>query len=327
MRQPFVLFAGSDEFSLKVFEGLLARGVKFNGLLTQPDRPHGRRLEPAPSALKQRALVAELPVHQPAKLKDPAFLTALRALGAELLLVVSYGRILPRAVLDLFPKGAINVHPSLLPKYRGAAPVQRALMYGETASGVTIFYLEEEMDAGPVIYKESFEISSDATAGDVFRRVVELGVPRLVSILGDLTVTERLPTAPQDHTKATFAPKLTPEEFEMHWDRPAAQLHNQVRALNPRPGAHTTFRGRRLKIWRTHHPATDELNQSAPPGTLDARDSHLLAACSDGWLAVLEVQPEGKRRVAAAEWLLGLRLAPGDRFEPRRAHEATPEGA
>lgn len=317
-RDVRTIFAGSDDFSRRVFDGLLKDGTRFVALLTQPDKPHGRGLAPSPSALKKRALEVGIPVLQPAKLRDAQFHRELSGRAPDLLLVVSFGRILPREVLALFPKGAINVHPSLLPAFRGAAPVQRALLNGETTSGVTIFYLQERMDAGPVIRQHPFSVPPDATAGDVYDTVVTVSLPELQSILKDLKTQERLPAAAQDDSKATLAPKLAPADLEMNWRQTVGQAHNRVRALNPRPGAHTSFRGKRVKIWRTRVGAGVEIARPAEAedtGAVVAHGNRVFAACRDGWLEILEVQPEGRRRCPAAEWLHGLRLVPAERFE------------
>ncbi len=311
MEYPDFIYAGSDELSLKIFQWLLTERCRPKAILCVVDKPRGRHLQVRPLPLVEEAKKNDIPVLQPVSLKDPQVQERIQGFQAHVLVVVSFGRFIPDSLLAKFPLGSINLHPSLLPKYRGAAPVQRALMNGETQTGVTLFRLVREMDAGPILSQSAFPITPEDTTGDVLEKVFREGAPLLLRLLHQLAVEGRVRGVPQDESQATYAPKLQSEETRIHWDRKAEDIHNQVRALNPRPGAFTSFRSHRVKIWKTRVIAHDTVSH---PGEILPQRHTLSVGTGRGILEVLEIQTEGKKRMNGQEWLLGARPASGEAF-------------
>lgn len=280
-------------------------------VVTQPDRPahRGQRLTPPP--VKQRALEAGLPVLQPPRLRDAEWPERLRALGADVAVVVAFGQILSRPVLDAPARGSINVHASILPRYRGAAPIAWAIMRGETETGITTFQMNEGMDTGDVLLSRATPIGPAETAGELTERLSALGAEVLIDTLDRL---DALTATPQDHARATLAPRLRKSDGHLAWDRPARELVNVVRGCNPWPGAQAlTEHGGRLTIWRARAVGA---GRGAEPGTLVAQGDDLAIATADGMLVPSEVQPESRGRMAWADYLRGARLAAGARLLP-----------
>ncbi len=277
-------------------------------VVTQPDRPahRGKRLTPPP--VKMRALAARLPVLQPARLRDPEWPGRLREVGADVGVVVAFGQILPKAVLDAPRRGSINVHGSLLPRYRGAAPIQWALIRGETMTGVTTFQMDEGMDTGPLLLQASTPIGPEETAGELAARLAVLGAQVLLETLERL---DALTPAPQRHEDATLAPRLKTTDGRLDWTRAARELMNLARGCNPSPGAFTLAPAGRLTIWRA---AAVPCLPGALPGTLVTSASGLAIATGEGALVPTEVQPENRRPMTWPDYLRGARLAPGARF-------------
>jgi methionyl-tRNA formyltransferase len=279
-------------------------------VVTNPDRPSGRGMESKAPPVKQVALAAGLDVLQPDSARRPDVHERVASVDADVAVVVAYGKILPQSLLDIPRLGFVNLHFSLLPAYRGAAPVQRALMDGCKTTGVSIIVLTAGMDEGPVLAGKEVEIVADDTAGSLGERLAEIGAPLLVEALrgyaaGTLTPVE------QDHAAATYAPKITTDEARISWEKEAHAIRNLVRGLNPAPGAWTTLRGSRLKVHRvTEHPDRAGLE----PGRLDGRDG-LFAGTGGAPVSLEEVQMEGKRRMSGSELARGLRLEPGERVE------------
>jgi methionyl-tRNA formyltransferase len=279
-------------------------------VVTQPDRPahRGQRLTPPP--VKTRALAAGVEVLQPPRLRDPEWPERLSALGADVGVVVAFGQILPRAVLDAPRRGSINVHGSLLPRYRGAAPIQWAIMRGETVTGITTFQMDEGMDTGAMLRSAAVSIGPEETAGELLARLSVLGAEVLVDTLDELdTLTPR----PQRHEDATLAPRLKRTDGHLDWSRPARELLNRVRGCNPWPGALTRGPAGPLTIWRA------TVAGSGPPrtpGTLErpADGGEPAIATADGWLRPIEVQPENRRTMSWADYLRGARLSAGAAF-------------
>jgi methionyl-tRNA formyltransferase len=255
------------------------------------------------SPVKERAHAAGLQVLQPESPRDAGFADALSAFAPDVGAVVAYGHLLPREVLAVPAKGFVNVHYSLLPRYRGAAPVQRAVMAGESETGVTTFLLEPTFDSGPILMVERVPVAPEDTAGTLMDRLAPIGATLLVRTLDGLA-SGRLIPQPQDETLATPAPKVMPEEGEIDWTRPAAELANLVRGLNPAPGAFTRYRGKRLKVWRA---ATTE-GSGVPGSIVDLEEHRLRVAAGEGVLDLLEVQLEGSKRLETLEFLRGHRL-------------------
>lgn len=271
-------------------------------VVTQPDRPKGRSGKPTPSPVKERALAEGLPVLQPESPRDAGFAEELARFSPDVCAVVAYGHILPAEVLAVPKRGFVNVHFSLLPRYRGAAPVQRAVMAGERETGVTTFLLEPTLDTGPILGVVRIPIAPEDTSGTLMQTLANAGAALLIDTLDDMKAGTLNPL-PQDPTLATPAPKIKPEEGRIDWTRPAREIANLVRGLNPAPGAYTTFRGKRLKVWRASPAAGPE---PAQPGTvLPADPDTLVVATGDGALALLEVQLEGGKRLATADFVRG----------------------
>jgi methionyl-tRNA formyltransferase len=245
-------------------------------------------------------------VLQPARLRDPEWPERLAALGADVAVVVAFGQILPKAVLDAPTRGSINIHASLLPRYRGAAPIQWAVIRGETETGITTFRMDAGMDTGDILLMRATPIGPEETAGDLFRRLAPLGAEVIVDTLARLA---SLTPQPQDHAAATLAPRLRKSDGVIDWSRSAAEIVNLVRGCNPWPGATTTASGGGLTLWRARSiPASP-----GDPGTLVAHDDGLAIACGHGLVLPVDVQPENRKAMRWDDWLRGARLGPGDR--------------
>jgi methionyl-tRNA formyltransferase len=279
-------------------------------VVTNPDRPAGRALEPRPPPVKVAALEAGLDVIQPEKARAPDFLERVRDLAPDVAPVVAYGKILPVSLLEIPQLGFVNVHFSILPAYRGAAPVQRALMNGVDETGVSIIVLTEGIDEGPVLAVEKTNVGSDESAGDVGERLATIGASLLVESLPRYSAGELKPVQ-QDHSQATYAPKLEPDEARIDWSRPAESIRDLARALDPQPGAWTTLRGRRIKILR----AVPISGLQLVAGELRATDEGMLAGTGTEPVELTRVQPAGKRPMSGDEWGRGLRPAQGESFE------------
>jgi methionyl-tRNA formyltransferase len=313
-----VVFFGTPEFAVPTLDALLRSRHTVVGVVTQPDRPRGRGQKTSAAPVKARALMAGLPVLQPERLKEPAFLESLTSLAADLGIVAAYGKILTDAVLATPPLGLINVHASLLPRYRGAAPVHRAVIAGERETGVTIMRVVKALDAGPMLSAVHRPIGPDDTSDEVERDLSRLGAELLVATTDDLA-SGRSHEMPQDEAAATYAKRLTKDDGVVDWSWPAERLHNLVRGLHPWPQAFTFHQGDRLILRRsTVSPAG--LEGSTPherPGTIvEAAGEQLIVATGAGFLRLTEIQAEGKRPMSAREFLAGHRLAAGERLSP-----------
>jgi methionyl-tRNA formyltransferase len=282
------------------------------GVVTQPDRPRGRGQKASYSPVKELALRFQVPVLQPDRLKAPEFQAALRDLGADLGVVAAYGRIIPDAVIATPRLGMINIHGSILPRYRGAAPVHRAVMAGDAETGVSIMRVVRELDAGPVFSIARHPIGPDETSVEVERALAQLGAGLCVEVIDRIAEGTAVET-PQDDSKATYAPRLTRDEGWLDWSRPASHLHNQVRGLQPWPLAQSLLQGHRLLI---HASEVAKLTAAADPGVVVAAAAErLVVATGRDALRLLRVQPEGRRVMSARDFLAGHRVTPGARFE------------
>jgi len=287
---------------------LLASDIDVVGVVTNPDRPAGRGMELRGSAVKEVATEAGIGVCQPERARDPDFAEWLRRAAPDVATVVAYGKILPAPLLEIPRRGFVNVHFSLLPKYRGAAPVQRALIEGERETGVSIMVLTQGMDEGPVLAASSMAVGEEDTAGEVGDRLSVMGADLLVSALHGYEDGSLRPIE-QDHEAATYAPKITSEDARIDWSAPAKEVRDLVRGCNPIPGAWTTLSGRRLKVHRVRPVSDTQLG----PGQVSG-DGRLVAGTADIPLELLEVQMEGRRRMSGQELTRGLRLDAGSRF-------------
>jgi len=314
MKNPTrIVFMGTPEFAVPSLQALLdadpATVGQVVGVVTQPDRPKGRGRQLAPPPIKVLAQRAGLPLVQPLKMKEPAFLDTLRSWTPDLIAVTAFGRILPPVVLDLPPMGCVNVHGSLLPKYRGAAPIQWAIINGETETGITTMLMDPGLDTGPILLRETVPILPTDTAGDLAARLAPIGGKLLVQTIIGLkngTVTP----IPQNHAHATLAPLLKKEDGMINWKDEASALANRIRGLTPWPGAHTSCGEERWQLWRAQ--AAPVGCTEAEPGTiLEVTKDALRVATGKGSLVIQEIQPASGKRLAVRHYLAGHPIAVG----------------
>jgi methionyl-tRNA formyltransferase len=307
-----IVFMGTPEFAVPSLLALLRSDYAVVGVVTQPDRPKGRGQELAESPVKQLAVQHKVSILQPLKMKDPGFLDALAAWKPDLIVVAAFGRILPKIILDLPPHHCINVHASLLPKYRGAGPIQWAIIRDERETGITTMLMDEGMDTGAILLQEKVSIAPDDTAGTLSSKLAEVGGRLLIETLAGLqngTVTPR----PQDSSQATMAPLLKKEDGLLDWTMPALGLANRVRGLSPWPGAYTYLGEDRWVIWKAA--VLDRSAAVMSPGTIvDVTKEGLAIATGAGQLRIVEFQPANSRRMSAGQYLAGHSLAPGMRL-------------
>jgi methionyl-tRNA formyltransferase len=306
-----IIFAGTPEFAARALAALIAAGHTILLVLTQPDRPAGRGMKPHPSAVKQLAVEHGLPVLQPTSLKDAQAQAALIQVEADVMVVAAYGLLLPQAVLDIPRHGCLNIHASLLPRWRGAAPIQRALLAGDRETGITIMQMDAGLDTGAMLSRAPLPIESDDTAQTLHDKLAALGAATIVMALQQLAQGDLRGEA-QDEAQVTYAGKLQKSEAMLDWNKSAAKLERAVRAYNPFPVASARLDGEVIKIWR----AKPVAEAPGTPGEIVkvGRDG-ILVRCGDGALLIEEVQKAGGKRLAAAQFLAGHPLQPGQRFE------------
>lgn len=306
-----IVFLGSGAFAIPCFEALLDAGHEVAALVTQPDKEKGRGRELAPPPLKPVAERRGVPLLQPRRVKEPGLQDELRRLAPELQVVVAYGQILPRSVIDSAPRGTVNVHASLLPRLRGAAPIQWSIANGDTETGVTTMLIDEGLDTGPTLLARATPIGPEETAADLEPRLARLGALVLMETIAGLAAGTITPK-PQDHSLATLAPILRKEDGRMDWTRPAAALACRVRGFHPWPGAWTSFDGTLVKVLR----ARPEAPGPGEPGEVAAVDRDgIVVGCAEGTLLrLVEVQAESRKAMAASAFAAGARLTPGARF-------------
>jgi methionyl-tRNA formyltransferase len=302
---------GTPELAIPTLEALIKSSHKVRLVVTQPDRPAGRHLKIRPTPVKIFALKKGLPLMQPSSLKESEFGEYLKGLKPEAIIVFAYGKLIPKWLLELPRYGCLNIHASLLPKYRGAAPIQRAIMNGERVTGLTIMKMDEGLDTGDIILQKKIDILETDTSGTLAQKMAN-EAPKLV--LTALVGLEegKLKPQPQDHRKATLAPKIDKEEMQIDWHKPAYEIRNLIRALNPRPGAFTLINGRRLKIWSVE--VIKE--QAGDPGRVIKIDKNRgpIVAAAEQSLLLTEVQPENRAKMAGSEFIRGYRLKEGVKF-------------
>lgn len=308
-----VVFFGTAEFAVPSLAALVQDGFDVVAVVTQPDRPQGRGQQRAASPVKRAAAAVGLPVLQPRRVRSELFLAQLRELAPDALALAAFGQIISQPLLDLPRLAPVNVHGSLLPRYRGAAPIQRAIMAGESVTGVTTMWMDASLDTGDILLSETVPIDDEDTAGTLTPAMATVGARLLVETLERLDAGNCVRTQ-QDDALATLAPAIVPEDCEIRWHEPARTTRSRIRGVSPKPGAYTVFRGRRIKVW---HAAKAEGSGAAgeilaiskePPG--------VLVACGDRTALLLDdVQPENSRRMSAVDWANGTRLRPGERFD------------
>jgi methionyl-tRNA formyltransferase len=305
-----LLFCGTPDFAVPTLEKLIADKFTLDLVITNPDEPSGRGYEMKAPPVKQAALRAGLEVYQPAKLKDPATVEYLTQRRPDVIVVVAYGHILPKWMIDLPRLGCINLHASLLPKYRGAAPIQWSLIRGEKVTGITTMRIDVGLDTGDILLKREVEIQDDDTTETLGVRLSHLGADLMIETLRRLERGE-LAAQPQDHSRATLAPILKKEDGRVDWNLPALEIWNRIRGLRPWPGAYTRFRGKNLHLWSALRPTAGETT-SLDPGTLIAERGRLRVSCGQGTqLELTEVQLEGRKRMPVRDFLNGVKIAPG----------------
>ena len=305
-----VVFFGTPQFAVPTLRRLVDSTHSVAGVITQPDRPRGRGQKITHAPVKALALERGIPVYQPDRLKPPEVAETLRGWRADLGVVAAYGRIIPEQLLAIPRFGMINVHASLLPKYRGAAPVHRAVINGDSQTGVTIMRVVKELDAGAMLAKVTRPIGPDETSDVVETALADMGAELLVTVVDQL-VSGIAREEPQDDTQATYAPRLTKEEGLIDWTRSAPEIHNRIRGLYPWPHAYTFFKGTRLIVLRSAV-ATAGASPTIPGTILRVTSEAIQVATGDGELVILDVQPEGRRAMRAHDFLLGHRLATGE---------------
>ncbi len=294
-----IIYAGTPEFAVPSLRQLLLTSHDVCAVYTQPDRPAGRGRKLHPSPVKELAASKNTPVFQPVNLKSEEDIDQIRSLEPDLIIVVAYGMILPQSVLDIPPLGCINVHGSLLPRWRGAAPIQRAIIAGDKKTGITIMQIIQKLDAGDMLHKEEYDIKAHDTAGELHDKLAELGAIGLEKVIRQLE-TGTIITEKQDENLVTYAEKLTKLEANLDWSKPAEELDRIVRGLNPWPVAQTSYRGQALRIWRAEPIAE---NANLPPGTATVSNNNLAVATGDGFLRLIEIQLPGGKRIPSQAFL------------------------
>ncbi len=309
MKVDKIVFMGTPDFAVPALAALVEDGYEVQAVVTQPDKPRGRGMVTAMSPVKEVGLRYGIKVYQPVRLEDEDFVAEIKLLAPDAIVVVAYGRILPGKILDIPSKGCINVHASLLPKYRGAAPINWAIINGEQETGVTIMLMDRGMDTGPILSTEKVLIGSDDTAGDLHDRLKHVGAGLLVRTL-KLFAEGTVVPVPQDNSQATYAPMLKKEDGRIEWKKSAVDIRNLVRGLFPWPGAYTSYRGVTLKILNGDVLDTDKAER---PGTIiSAEGDSIDVATGEGIFGIKEIQPAGKKRMKVTEFLRGCEIVKGE---------------
>ena len=308
-----LVFCGTPQFAVPTLEKLIESGFKVHLVLTQPDRPKGRGLEPAPSPVKQSALKHSLPIYQPEKIKSNEELRSkLEKIQPDAIIVVGYGRIIPKWMLDLPKYGNINLHASLLPKYRGAAPIQWAIANGETVTGVTTMRIDEGLDTGNILLQREAPIAPDETSVTLAPRLAEIGADLIIETLRGLEAKTIVPRR-QDNAHATLAPILKKEDGRIDFGRSAREIYARFRGFQPWPGAFTSFRGKNVNV-TSMKPVRAPISHTAPAELLVSENRLFAGSAGNTVIELLEVQPEGKKRISAGDFIRGYRLQPGERL-------------
>lgn len=319
---------GTDRFAIPALKAIVKSGVELICVITQPDQPKGRGLKLTPSPIKTVALECNIPVYQPERIRDKQFIEKIKQeFKPELIIVVAFGQILSKAILDMPEYGCINIHPSLLPKYRGAAPIRRAVMNGEMETGVTLMFMDEGEDTGDIIHQEHVSIELSDSADILSEKLAEISADMLLKVLieedGSPVESLILPHYPQDHSKATHAPKLAKEEGLINWGKSAYEIHNLIRGIVPWPGAYTTFQStglsdvKTIRIWESVLPESSiEKEAKAQSGSIIGvtSGSGIIVKTGDGELVINTVQPADKAKMKAKDFINGYRLKIGDIF-------------
>jgi len=309
-----LLFCGTPHFAVPTFIHLLAQpDIEIAAVITQPDRPRGRGKQISASPMKTAAIAASIPVHQPEKIRSPEARNLLQQLAPDCIVIIAYGQIIPAALLTIPRLGWINLHGSLLPKYRGAAPINWAIANGETQTGLTTMRIDAGMDTGDMLLQQEIDIAPEETAPELAASMAEAGAPLVLATLRGL-VSENLVPHPQDNEQATYAPLLKKEDGRIDWNLPAQQIYNRMRGFTPWPGAYTSFRGQTCHLWA--EPFSLQTLTGGAPGTIFREDTQILIACGHATLLrLLSVKLEGRKQISAVEFANGARLTERERFD------------
>lgn len=307
-----IVFMGTPAFSAPILKMLADEGHTIVSVVTQPDRPVGRKKIMTPTPVKEQALELGLPIYQPEKLKDPEQAQKILDLEPDLIVTAAFGQILPSAILEAPPLGAINVHASLLPEYRGGAPIHQAIIDGKKETGVTIMYMVDRLDAGDIISQTTVPIEETDHTGSMFEKLSTAGMDLLKETLPSI-IDGTNPRIPQDESRVTFARNISREQERIDWQRSAVEIYNQVRGLHPWPVAFTTLSGANVKLWWTE--IADSQKDGAPGEIVELTKDAIIVRTGSGTLAIKELQPAGKKRMTAEDYLRGPKLQVGDRFE------------
>jgi methionyl-tRNA formyltransferase len=308
-----ILFMGTPDFAVPCLDALVENGYEVAAVVTQPDRPKGRKGELTPSPVKQAALRHNLPVLQPEKVRAEEALQEIESYRPDLLITAAYGQILPKRLLDMPRLGCINVHASLLPRWRGGAPIHRAILEGDESSGVTIMRMVQALDAGDMISQVVVPIAEDDTVSTLHDKLAVAGAKLLIETLPSIENGTQTET-PQDESLVTYAPNLTRDDERIDWSRDARMIYNQVRGLNAWPVAFTTFSHKVMKIWQARIDEEESMPSVKPGTVVKTTDDAIIVQCGKGTLALLEIQPAGKRRMPVSDYLRGVKIAPGEKF-------------
>lgn len=304
-----IVYMGTPDFAVPCLEMIINQDYELVGVVTQPDRPRGRGQKLHPPPVKVVADKKGISVYQPDKIRTPEFLDTLTGLAPDIIVVVAYGKILPQEILQLPPGGCVNVHASLLPKYRGAAPIHWAVINGEEKTGITTMYMDKGMDTGDMILNSEISIGPDDTVGDIHDRLATLGAAVLEETL-KLASDGKAPRTPQDHNQATYAPMLKKEHEVINWHNSALGIKNQIRGMNPWPGTFTTLAGEVLKVWRAE--VVDDAHWGYKPGTIvSSNKGQFIVQAGDGCLSLLEVQLQGGKRLVIDDFMRGKTIPQG----------------
>jgi methionyl-tRNA formyltransferase len=309
-----ILFCGTPHFAVPTFIHLLAQSdIEIAGVITQPDRPRGRGKQVSASPVKDAAIAANIPVHQPEKIRSPESKELLQKLAPDCIVIIAYGQIIPAALLTIPKLGWINLHASLLPKYRGAAPINWAIANGETQTGVTTIRIDAGMDTGDMLLQEEIGIAQEETAPELAASMAEAGAPLMLETLRGIAAGKLTPH-PQQNDAATYAPLLKKEDGRIDWNLPAQQIYNRMRGFAPWPGAYASFRGQTCHLWA--EPFSLRTMTGAAPGAILRQETQILIACGHATLLrLLSVKLEGRKQVSAVEFANGARLTDRERFD------------
>lgn len=311
-----IVFMGTPDFAVPSLQALLNHEYQVSAVVTQPDKPQGRKKVLLPTPVKSKAMEAELSVLQPVKIKSAEAIEQLKSLKPDLIVTAAYGQILPIEILSIPRLGCINVHASLLPKYRGGAPIHHAIIRGERYTGVTIMYMEEGLDTGDMISQSQLEITRNDTVGSVFDKLAQQGAELLVKTLPKL-MDQTVQAQPQEHSQASYAPNIKKQDEMIEWSQTSEQIYDHVRGLNPSPVAYTLWNDQRLKVWMCLDPKQEgnrPIHQGSPGTVLNSTEKGIEVKTGDGSIWIHELQPSGKKRMQAEQFHRGTQIAEGTKL-------------